>query len=137
MALSLSLFFFFSFISCHNSIWKFPGQGLNPIPSCNQYHSCTNARLLTHCTGLGMEPAPPQNQARSLTHCTSVGTLLVAFNYCLCPQLYVFLIFPHPSLLTLSSVLVYSISLALLLCHCHPLYVSGFPSHVCSTGDKE
>ena len=34
-----------------------PGQGSDPSYSCNLSHSCGNAGSLTHCAGLGMEPA--------------------------------------------------------------------------------
>ena len=66
--------FFFFLFGCPHSIWKFLGLGLNPSPSCNLCHSCNNDRSLTHCTGLGMEPVPPQRQANSLNHCATAGT---------------------------------------------------------------
>ena len=47
-------FFFFYFYGYTHSLWKFPGQGLNP--SC----TCSNAESLIHCARLGMEPIPPQ-----------------------------------------------------------------------------
>ena len=48
------IFYFILFFYGHTrGIWKFPGQGLNPS---------LEATLdpLTHCTGLGIEPAPSQ-----------------------------------------------------------------------------
>ena len=52
--LSFSLSFFLSiFFSCIYSTWKFPGQGSHPSHSCDLYHSCSNARSLTHCTTAG------------------------------------------------------------------------------------
>lgn len=39
------------------NIWKIPRQGLNLSCSYNLCHSCGNTDPLTHCTGLGTEPA--------------------------------------------------------------------------------
>ena len=51
----------FIFFFCHtNSIWKSPGQGLNPSCSCYLHCSCSSAGSLTQCAGLGIKPAPPQ-----------------------------------------------------------------------------
>ena len=61
--------FFFSFSTAHMT-WKFPGQGLNLSWSCHLHHSCSNPGSLTHCTRLGIKPAPPQRQVGSLTCCT-------------------------------------------------------------------
>ena len=36
-----------------HSIWKFPGQRLNPSHICNPHHSCSNTRSLTHCATAG------------------------------------------------------------------------------------
>ena len=52
MGRNLIIFFFFS--HTHNT-WKFLGQGLNLSLSCNLMLD-----PLTYCTGLGIEPAPPQ-----------------------------------------------------------------------------
>ena len=49
------------------------GQGSNLSCSCNLQHSFSSAGSLTHCAGLGIEPALPQRQARLLTHCTVAG----------------------------------------------------------------
>uniref|UniRef100_A0A8D1CN13 Uncharacterized protein n=1 Tax=Sus scrofa TaxID=9823 RepID=A0A8D1CN13_PIG len=60
------IFSFFSFLSlfffngCTHSIWKYPGQELNPSCSCNLHCSCGNTRTLTHCTRPGFETLPPQ-----------------------------------------------------------------------------
>ena len=70
----LFCFFLFFFFSHAHSIWKFLGQGLNLSWSCDLLHSCSNARSLTHCAWLGIEPAPPQRQVGSLTHCSIVET---------------------------------------------------------------
>ena len=70
-------FFFFFFFGCHQGIWKFLGQGLNPSQSFDLGHSCSNIRYLTHCAGLGIKPVPPQRQAGSLTHCATVGTPII------------------------------------------------------------
>ena len=48
------------FFGCTCSIWKFPIQGLNTSCSCDLRHSRGNARSLTHCTRLGIEPVPQQ-----------------------------------------------------------------------------
>ena len=48
--------------------------------SCNLCHSCSNARSLTHCAGLGIKLVPPQRQAGSLTHCAAVGTPRAQFS---------------------------------------------------------
>lgn len=66
---------FFSF-SQTGGIGMFPGQGINLSQSCNLGCCYGNIRTLTHCAGLGIEPAPPQEQTRSLTHCTTVQTPL-------------------------------------------------------------
>ena len=55
--LIISLTFFFHHT---HSLWKFSGQGSNPSHSCKLSHSYSNARSLTHCTGLGIEPLPQQ-----------------------------------------------------------------------------
>ena len=41
-------FLFFCVCVCAHGMQKFPGQGSNPLHSCNQSHN--NARSLTHCT---------------------------------------------------------------------------------------
>ena len=46
-------FSFFFFLSCPCSIWKFPGQGLNPSHSHDLHHSCGNTRSSTLCTTVG------------------------------------------------------------------------------------
>ena len=35
---------------------EFPGRGLDPRPSCHLPCSCANARALTYCARLGIEP---------------------------------------------------------------------------------
>ena len=65
---------FFSPYGHIHSVWKFLGQGSNSSHSCDLHYSCGNPGSLTHCTGLGIEPAPAQRQAESLTHCTMAGT---------------------------------------------------------------
>ena len=36
------LWFSIFFCGCTHSMWKFPGQGLNPSCRCDLYHSCSN-----------------------------------------------------------------------------------------------
>lgn len=48
------------FFSHTSSIWKLPGQGSNLNHNCNLYHSCINARSLTHCRGPRIKPTPWQ-----------------------------------------------------------------------------
>ena len=45
------------YFGCTHGIWKFLGEGLNLSRICNLFHSCGNARSLTHCAGLGIKPA--------------------------------------------------------------------------------
>lgn len=40
------------------SAYGFPGPGVDPSQSYELYHSYGNAGCLTHCAGLGIEPAP-------------------------------------------------------------------------------
>ena len=79
------LFFFFNDYTL--SIWKFPGQGLNPRCSCDLYRSCGNARSSTHCARPVIHHAPlPAIWAAAvgfLTHCATAGTpskLFLAFK---------------------------------------------------------
>ena len=58
--LNILINFFTLFHTC--SIWMFLGQGLNPSCNCNPRLSCSNARSITHCARLGIEPLPPQKQ---------------------------------------------------------------------------
>ena len=53
--------FFFFFFGCTHSMWKFPGQDLNPSRSCNLCHCCGNARSLTHCATVGTPQHPVLN----------------------------------------------------------------------------
>ena len=53
-----SLLFFFFFNGCMHGIRKFPGPGIESKPQLHLQHSCGNARSLTHCAGLGIEPTP-------------------------------------------------------------------------------
>ena len=55
--------FCFFFLGCTQGVWKFLGQGLLLSLSCSLHHSCSNTGSLTHCTGPGIELAPPQKQA--------------------------------------------------------------------------
>ena len=55
------------------------GQGSNLSYNCDLCHSCSNPRSLTHCTGPGIETAPPQRQQWILTHSTTAGTLNLHF----------------------------------------------------------
>ena len=59
---ALEVVFFFSFFGHTHGIWKFPGQGSNPSHCFDLHHSCSNTRSLTHGSGLGIEPVPPQWQ---------------------------------------------------------------------------
>ena len=43
----------FSFFGLTRSMWKFPGQALNPDGSCDLCHGCSNTGSLTHCTTAG------------------------------------------------------------------------------------
>ena len=67
-----NIFFFFFWL--HPWQLEVSSQGSNLNFICNLWHSYSNARSLTHCAKLGIEPAPPWRQARSLTHCTIAGT---------------------------------------------------------------
>ena len=49
-------FLFFLFFGCP-VVHEFPGQGSAPRCSCDLLHSCGNVGSLTHCAGLGIEPA--------------------------------------------------------------------------------
>ena len=70
------------FVHTHG-LWKFSGQRLNPGHCCELRHRCTNARLWTHCTGLGSnlhlsnDPSCCRDNAGSLTHCTTAGTPII------------------------------------------------------------
>ena len=64
ISIQLDVFVLFCFSTTHTDIWKFLGQRSNPSQSCNLCHSCSNADPLAHCSGLGIELAPPQRQAR-------------------------------------------------------------------------
>ena len=41
---------------------ELPDQGSDPSHSCNLSHSCRNTGSLTHCAGLGIEPASQYSQ---------------------------------------------------------------------------
>ena len=47
-------FFFSFFYGCTHGMWKFLTQGQNPSWSCSLCYSCSNARSLTQCMGLGL-----------------------------------------------------------------------------------
>ena len=55
--MSRSEFYFILFFGCICGLWKLLGQKLNSSPNYNLHHSCSNAGSLTHCAGLGIEPA--------------------------------------------------------------------------------
>ena len=52
------LFFLFRLCDCTHSMWKFPGQGLNPCHSSDLNHSGANAGSLTHCTKENSQGVP-------------------------------------------------------------------------------
>ena len=58
------LFFVCLFVSFLATLWhrEFPGQGSDSSHSCNLSYICSNARSLTHCALLGMEPAFQRSQ---------------------------------------------------------------------------
>ena len=66
--LFMYLFILF-FFQLHLKHMEVPGRELTSDCSHDLCHSCGNARSLTHCAKLGMEPALPQRQVGSLTHC--------------------------------------------------------------------
>ena len=53
---SIHLFFFLFFFWSPCSILELLGQGSNQSHSRELSHNCDNARSLTHCAGLGIEP---------------------------------------------------------------------------------
>ena len=66
-------------------VWKFLGQGLHLKCNCNLFHSCDNARFLTHCAGPGIKPAPPQRPCWTLTCCATMASLVsLFFNHSSC-----------------------------------------------------
>ena len=66
-------FLFFIIINGHNrSIWKFPGQGLNLSPSCNNAGSVNPSRWAGDWTCISA--ATQAAAVRSLTHCTTAET---------------------------------------------------------------
>ena len=72
----LILFIFYFFI-----FWLYPRHMEVPRPGIESEPQlqptptgAATLDLLTHCTGLGIKPVPPERQARSLTQCTTVGT---------------------------------------------------------------
>lgn len=60
------LFFVFFFFSHTRSIWKFPGQELNPSHSWDIGHSCGDARSLTPLHRARHRTPPPQRQHQIL-----------------------------------------------------------------------
>ena len=61
---------FFSFYGHTHSIWKFPGQGLNPSHSCKLSHSCCNAGSFNTLPWAG-----DQTYTSTVTRATTVGFL--------------------------------------------------------------
>ena len=53
----LFFLFFFFFFGCSKALWSSLGQGSDPSHRCDLSLSCVNARSLTRCAGLGIEPA--------------------------------------------------------------------------------
>ena len=70
------IYFYFYFFSFLAALWhmEFLGQGSNLSWSCDLYHSCGNARSLTHCAGPGIEPMSLLLQRHHRSHCATVGT---------------------------------------------------------------
>ena len=72
---------------CAQSIWKFPGQGLNLSLSCYLHHTCDNIRYLTHCTRPGSKPGPEQQPKpcsrilNTLCHSKNSPMFLIAFEF--------------------------------------------------------
>ena len=68
----LFVFILFVCFGCTSNIGKFLSQGSNLNHSCNLPHRCGNARSLTLCALLGIEPEPhqwpeqPQRQRQTL-----------------------------------------------------------------------
>ena len=82
------------------SIWKFPGQELNPSCSCDLHHSCSHTGSLTHCTRLGIEPVPLQQLEllqwllNLLYHFENSS---LSFSLCICIYVCVYIYFPPNS----------------------------------------
>ena len=70
--------FFFFFNGCSHSLWRFPGQGLNPSHSFDLHHSYSNTGSLNLlCWAWNQTDASRVTQAtavRFLTHCAAAGT---------------------------------------------------------------
>ena len=47
-------FFSFPYFGHTQGIWKFLGQGFNPSPICDLFHSCSNAESFIHCSTVGI-----------------------------------------------------------------------------------
>ena len=69
---------FCPFFGHTHSIWKLPGQGLNPSHSCDLCHSCSNTGSFNplHWAGYQTHTSTATLAAavRSLTHCTAAVT---------------------------------------------------------------
>ena len=59
--LVLCFCFLFLFLEAPQHM-EFPGQGSNPSLNGNLHHRRSNARFLTHCAGLGIEPASQRSR---------------------------------------------------------------------------
>ena len=62
---------------------EFLGQGPDPSHSCDLSHSCSNARSLTHCARLGIEPANQcsQDAADPIVPQQELLIFLIAIKY--------------------------------------------------------
>ena len=103
----LSSFFFLAFL------WhmQLPGQGSDLRHRCDLSLSCGNARSLTYCAGLGMEPVSQHSQDATYP------------------------IVPQGELQVLSSFLLVYMSVLVLVSHCFDYYSSfrSFGSSHCGT----
>ena len=79
---TILIFFFLFRLHPTSYIWRFLGQGLNLSCSCDLG---SNARSLTHCTGLGIEPVLLQRQSWILHHSGNFHSLILF--YFLAPHL--------------------------------------------------
>ena len=86
----LFLLFFKFFLGCARVLWKLLGQGLNLSCSWNLYHNCSNARSLTHCTRLEIDPLPQQRPEPPHSQCQILNPLrykgisaIIVIFYCI------------------------------------------------------
>ena len=68
----------FSYLWPLRSIWGSQARS-DPSCRCNLSHSCGNTGSLTHCAGLGIEPASQCSQDATESHCTWADTPPIPF----------------------------------------------------------